>query len=81
VDAHFKQWLSEQEKSGKKLTPERMKWLTMIKEHIATSLSIEIDDFDYTPFYEKGGAMKVYNLFGNELNVILTELNEALAVA
>ena len=30
----------------------------MIKNHIATSLSIGIDDFELSPFYEKGGGAK-----------------------
>jgi len=56
-----------------------MEWLKMIKEHIATSLSIGTDDFEHAPFYEKGGAVKVYQLFGEKLNGILNELNERLA--
>ena len=51
----------------------------MIKDHIATSLSIGNEDFEHSPFYEKGGIVKAYQLFGNELNNILDELNEVLA--
>ncbi|OGQ97776.1 MAG: hypothetical protein A2521_02435 [Deltaproteobacteria bacterium RIFOXYD12_FULL_57_12] len=36
-------------------------------------------DFDYVPFSQQGGLGKVYQLFGDELNVIIEELNEALA--
>ena len=43
---------------------------------ITTSLSIEMDDFEYAPFYEKGGTMKVYQLFGDPLNGILETLTE-----
>ena len=53
----------------------------MIKNHIATSLSVNIDDFELSPFYEKGGAVKMYNLFGKELDNIMNELNEVLVVA
>ena len=53
----------------------------MIKNHIATSLSVSIDDFEFSPFYEKGGAVKVYQLFGNDLNDIMNELNEVLITA
>lgn len=74
VDQRFSEWLTHQEGSGKKFTPEQMEWLTMIKEQIATSLSIGMDDFEYAPFYEKGGAIKVYQLFGQQLNGILGEL-------
>ena len=52
----------------------------MIKDHIATSLSIGNEDFELSPFYEKGGIVKAYQLFGNGLNNILEQLNEVLAV-
>ena len=51
----------------------------MIKDHIATSLHIEMEDFEYAPFQAKGGAIKVHQLFGEELTGILAELNERLA--
>jgi type I restriction enzyme R subunit len=79
VDRRFNGWLTQQEALGKKFTAEQMAWLKLIKDHIATSLSIEMDDFEYAPFYEKGGAVKVYQLFGQQLNGILDELNERLA--
>jgi type I restriction enzyme R subunit len=79
VDRRFNEWLAQQEALGKRFTPEQMEWLTMIKEHIATSLSIGMDDFELAPFNQKGGAVKVYHLFGQQLNGILDELNERLA--
>jgi type I restriction enzyme R subunit len=79
VDRRFNEWLAQQGGLGKRFTPEQIEWLKMIKEHIATSLSIGMGDFEYTPFYEKGGAVKVYQLFGQQLNGMLEELNERLA--
>ena len=79
VNDRFYKWLSEQEKSDRKFTPEQIEWLTMIKDHIATSLSIGMNDFEYVPFHEKGGVVKVYQVFGEELKNILEELNERLA--
>lgn len=55
-----------------------MKWLNMMKDHIATSITIEKDDFDNVPFYEKGGLMKVWQLFGDELDQIIEEMNQKL---
>ena len=78
VDRRFEDWLSEQEKAGRAFTPEQREWLVMIKNHIATSLSIGIDDFENVPFYERGGAVKVYELFGQNLEPLLDELNEVL---
>ena len=76
VDRRFQEWLNNQEGS---FSEEQMAWLEMIKDHIATSLRIEIDDFEYTPFQAKGGAIKVYQLFGDALDTILEALNEQLA--
>ncbi len=36
-------------------------------------------DFDYAPFAQECGLGKVHQLFGEELTVIIEELNEALA--
>jgi type I restriction enzyme R subunit len=36
-------------------------------------------DFGYAPFSQQGGLDKVYQLFADELNVIIEELNESLA--
>ena len=76
VDRRFREWLNNQEK---KFSQEQMAWLEMIKDHIATSLRIEIDDFENIPFQAKGGAIKVYQLFGDMLDTILEALNEQLA--
>jgi type I restriction enzyme R subunit len=79
VDRRFDDWIKQQEKLGKKFTTGQREWLIMIKNHIATSLSIEMNDFELAPFYEKGGAVKVYHVFGQELDSILEEMNEVLA--
>jgi len=78
-ERRFDNWLDQQKKQGREFTPEQAEWLTMIKDHITTSLKIEMDDFEYAPFHEKGGAVKAYQLFGDKLNTILEELNEVLA--
>ena len=80
VNERFDEWLTQQEKVGRGFSMEQMEWLLMIKEHIAASLSIEMDDFEYPPFYEKGGAVRAYEVFGNEFNNVLEELNEVLVV-
>ena len=76
VDWRFQRWLDNQEKE---FSQEQMAWLEMIKEHIATSLRIEIDDFENIPFQAKGGTFKVYEVFGDALDTILEALNEQLA--
>jgi len=78
VNQRFDEWLSKQENLGHKFTPEQKEWLKTIKDHIATSLSIEMEDFEFAPFYEKGGAVKAYRVFKGELEDILEEMNEVL---
>jgi len=78
VDHRFEEWLAQQERLGRRYTSEQKEWLIMIKDHIATSLEIGIDDFENVPFNQKGGAVKAYQLFGQELNDISEELNAVL---
>jgi type I restriction enzyme R subunit len=78
VSRRFDAWLAEQEKVGKKFTQEQKEWLKMIKDHIATSLSIGLDDFENVPFNQRGGAVKAYQLFGEELKKVMKELNTVL---
>lgn len=78
VNRRFEDWLTEQEKVGRKFTPEQLEWLTMIKNHIAASLTLGMEDLDYAPFYEKGGPVRAYHLFGQKLSNIIEELNEEL---
>ncbi|OJV78765.1 MAG: restriction endonuclease subunit R [Bacteroidia bacterium 44-10] len=60
-------------------TPEQDKWLQMIRDHIAVSLSITKDDLNLAPFDDEGGLGKFYQLFGNKYEEVLEEINEALA--
>ena len=61
------------------LTPDQMEILRMVRDHIAMSFHISQDDFEFTPFNEKGGFYRFRQLFGNEALSILDQLNEALA--
>jgi type I restriction enzyme R subunit len=78
VNQKFATWMTTQEKLGKHFTPEQKEWLNMIKEHITTSLTINIDAFELSPFDQKGGAVKAYQVFGQQLNKIMEELNAVL---
>jgi type I restriction enzyme R subunit len=78
VNRNFKAWLNKQEASGNHFTPEQQEWLNMIKQHITTSLNINLDAFELAPFNQKGGAVKAYKLFGQQLNNIIDELNTVL---
>jgi type I restriction enzyme R subunit len=79
VQERFEQWLRRKERSGTVFTNEQRTWLGLIRDHIATSLSIEPEDFFYAPFDQRGGLGKAHQLFGAELPSLLDELNESLA--
>jgi len=76
VDRRFQEWLNKQERL---YSEEQMAWLKMIKDHIATSLDIQLEDFEEIPFKVKGGAIKAHQLFGDTLGTILAVMNEQLA--
>jgi type I restriction enzyme R subunit len=78
VSARFARWISQQESNGRRFTDEQRQWLEAIRDHIATSLTIEAEDFDFEPFVQRGGLGKASRVFGKDLQPILKELNEAL---
>ncbi len=80
IDENFKNWIFKQNAGQhNRFSQEQMDWLRMIKDHVVSSYHIEIDDLDYTPFDAQGGRGKMYQLFGNEMKDIISELNEVLA--
>ncbi|PVX51005.1 type I restriction enzyme R subunit [Balneicella halophila] len=80
IDENFKNWMFKQNAGQhNRFTTEQVEWLRMIKDHVVSSYHIEIDDLDYTPFDAKGGKGKMHQLFGNQMNDIINELNEVLA--
>ncbi len=80
VQRRFAAWLEEQEqRRGKPFNPEQRKWLELIRDNVASSLTIEQNDLEQVPFLQYGGLGKAYQLFGVELQDILQHLNERLA--
>lgn len=80
VKVNFNAWLvGAAQGRDKPFTEEQTHWLKMIRDHIAANLSIDTEDFDDPPFIQQGGLGKVHQLFGDQLPVILDELNEGLA--
>ncbi len=79
VHERFAAWLGQKEAAGAGFSADQRAWLELIRDHVATSLSIEAEDFDYAPFNQRGGRGKAHQLFGDSLPALLDELNEALA--
>ncbi len=61
-----------------KYTTEQVQWLRMIKDYIANSFHVDKDDFELDPFNKAGGLGKFYQLFRDDYEKILEELNEEL---
>jgi type I restriction enzyme, R subunit len=79
VNGRFRNWLAQAEARGRKFSDEQRVWLELIRDHLASSLSIELDDLEYTPFAQRGGTSRAYQTFGDDLLPLLDELNEVLA--
>jgi type I restriction enzyme, R subunit len=79
VRARFQNWLAQQEQRGRRFSAEQRQWLELIRDHIAANLQIEMGDFDYMPFIQRGSVGRAYQTFGEDLMPLLNELNEVLA--
>ena len=77
---NFQNWImTHHSGSGEKFNEAQMDWLHMIRDHIITSFHLDRDDLDMAPFDSKGGLGQMYNLFGDTMDNVIDELNEALA--
>lgn len=79
VTTRFDRWLAQKATAGTSFTDDQRAWLGLIRDHIATSLSIEPEDFEFAPFNQQGGLGRAAQLFGDDLPNLLHELNEVLA--
>ena len=78
VRERYRAWLLSQENAGRVFTQDQLLWLERIRDHVAASLGISVDDFGYTPFVESGGLGRAAQVFGDDLGPLLEELNEVL---
>lgn len=80
VRRNFQEWvLRRHSGSGEKFTDAQMEWLRMIRDHVAGSFHLERDDLELAPFDGEGGLGRMYQLFGDGMDELMDELNEALA--
>jgi type I restriction enzyme R subunit len=79
VRERFTTWMAQQENGGRRFTPEQRHWLEMMRDHVAASLTIDMEDFDLVPFSEEGGLGAAGRVFGPALKRVVEELNEVLA--
>jgi type I restriction enzyme R subunit len=80
VQQRYIAWLDAQEKAGKRFSAEQRWWLDKIAEHVGVNLDIRPDDLSGGEFYRRGGYIAARQVFGDEVNSILMNLNRELAV-
>lgn len=79
IDDNFNKWIFKQHTGQhNRFNQAQLDWLRMLKEHIVSSFHIEVEDLDYTPFDAHGGRGKMWQLFGEEMENIIKELNTEL---
>ena len=75
VRRRYREWLAAQDRA---FTEEQRWWLDRIAETVGVNLSVTSDDFQVGEMFERGGWIAARRLFGEELPVLLEELNEVL---
>lgn len=78
IDKRFARWLSEQRAMGVEFTQEQLIWLEKMKDHIAESIELTIEDFQAVPFNQMGGLGKAGKVFGGRFGEIVEKLSREL---
>ena len=64
------------------LTPEQVKWLDYIRQHLIKNLSIDREDFDLLPiFSNRGGWGRANRVFEGSLADLLHDVTKELVAA
>lgn len=64
----------------KNLTGEQIQWVEYIKQHLIENLTLEKEDFDYSPIFERhGGWGRFKKLFGEQSLPLLELINSNIA--
>ena len=79
INRNFKEWVFRRNAGPVQFTDEQMEWLRMIKDHVVSSVRIDKDDFELSPFVDEGGLGKMWKLFGEKTEELIEELNKELA--
>ncbi|RLK48866.1 type I restriction enzyme R subunit [Alkalispirillum mobile] len=80
VRANFKRWVFGRHSGNQpKFNEEQMAWLEKIRDHIAASFHITVDDLDYAPFDAEGGRGRMWQLFGEDMERVLDQMNDEMA--
>ncbi|MBX3629078.1 MAG: DEAD/DEAH box helicase family protein [Nitrosomonas sp.] len=79
VRRNFQSWIMQHHSgAGEKFNEAQMAWLHMIRDHIISSFHMERNDLEMAPFDGQGGMGKMYQLFGDQMDEVIEELNREL---
>ncbi len=79
VRKNFQEWAFRKQAGAVKFTEAQMAWLHLVRDHIATSVHLDRDDLELGTMGQQGGLARMYQLFGEEMDSLIDELNETLA--
>ena len=54
ITTRYDEWLISQSSRGITYTPLQLEWLELMRDQVASSLSIQREDFEYDRFAQKG---------------------------
>ncbi|MEP4380735.1 MAG: type I restriction-modification enzyme R subunit C-terminal domain-containing protein [Alphaproteobacteria bacterium] len=75
----FELWIGRQKNAGREFSVEQLQWLRLIRDHIAANAAADAEDFKHVPaFTDRGGLIRARQVFGDELDAMLADLNGAL---
>ena len=76
VSERFEAWLAQQANAGAHFGDDQLKFLELIRDHLAASLTIGPRDLMGPTFSQHGGLSRARQLFGPDLDPLLEELTE-----
>jgi type I restriction enzyme, R subunit len=78
VRKNFQTWIMAHHAGpNPKFDEAQLAWLQLIRDHISMSFHLDKDDLDQGEFGQ-GGLGRMYQLFGERMDPLIAELNEAL---
>lgn len=77
--ARFAAWWARMESGGRRFNEEQRAWLTEIVDHLAANVEIDVDDFEYAPFAQRGGLGAAHRVFGDGLKAVIDEVMGVVA--
>lgn len=75
VRRRFQNWILRRNAGPVQFAEDQTEWLRRIRDQIALSVSVELEDLNYAPFGADGGVARHYQLFGDRGGEILDEIN------